>query len=59
MPEKRKPSRAPALEAEVNAWFNDTFHTHGPVLSDALFNQFLAAKGKLIERLTVLIEKEG
>ena len=58
MPEK-KPSRAPAIEAEVNAWFNDAFHNQGPVLSDALFNQFLTAKGKLIERLTVLIEKEG
>ena len=58
MPEK-KPSRAPAIEAEVNAWFNDTFHNHGPALAEPLFQHFLEAKGRLIARLVAIAEKEG
>jgi len=59
MPKETKASIAPALTAEVNVWFNDTFHNHGPQLATALFNQFLEAKGKLIKRLVAIAEKEG
>jgi hypothetical protein len=58
MPEK-KSSRSLSVEEEVNAWFNDTFHNHGPALSEPLFHYFLEAKGKLIARLTTISEKEG
>lgn len=61
MPEKPKKATASpdALRAEVEAWFIDTFHNHGPALTEVQFNHFRAAKDKLIERLHALTEKEG
>ena len=58
---KEAPSAAsrPDIKGTVDAWFNETFHSHGPALPEPIFANFLAAKDRLTERLVALLEKEG
>ena len=42
----------------VDAWFQETFHNHGPALPVELFNHFRAALATLKTRLAALTKED-